>query len=173
MGFGKDGKGVIIREQSTITLGGLAAGVAVKGISEVALETTSFRIIKMEYFISQSGAFGAEGDEALIGFANDVLSVTEIAASLTVDGPKDRNDTPGRNTAEFAVWLLAQLKEPTDATTGYDRPLNMGRPMEKVLRWTFTPPEGWTWFAYNPLAGALTTGAVFRIHAKYYGVWVD
>ncbi len=175
MGFGKDGKGVIMRESATITVGALASGAVVKHTGGVSLQTTSFRILKTEYFISQNAAFAAEGDEVIIGIANGALSTAEIAASVTNNGPGDRNDTPEADVSERAVFLVGpQIKETQTATTGYGEPMpNNGMPMEFSLRWTFTPTEGWDWFAFNPLSGALTTGAVFLITAKHFGVWVD
>ncbi len=173
MGFGKDGKGQILRETVVITPGALGAAAVVEHTGGITLQTTSFRILKAEFFISQSGAFAAEGDEVIIGFANGELTAAEIAECINVDGPPDRNSRVDEERAMRAVWLLADLKEPTDGTTGYALPLNNGLPMEFTPRWTFTPTEGWDWFAFNPLAGALTTGSSFRITAKYFGVWVD
>ncbi len=168
MGFGKDGKGAIIRENVTITVGGLAAVAVIKGTSLSISE--DFRILKTEYFISQSGNWGAVGDEVIIGFADDELSVGEIAECLNVDGPVDRNDRLAEERVMRAVWSLIDLKG--DSTTVVMQPPNDGKFMEHKPRWTFSNPEGWTWFAYNPLSGALTAGAVFIINAKYFGVWV-
>ncbi len=172
MGFGKDGKGVIIREKPVITVGGLASIAVIKQAGGITLQSSDFRIIKTEYMIVQRGAFGAEGDSVLIGLADNELSVTEIAEAINVDGPVDKNDHVKMEQASRPVWLLAHIKEPHQSTTSYANIRDLA-PSEKVFRWTFTATEAWTWFAYNPLGGALTTGAVFVIFAKHYGVWVD
>jgi len=88
---------------------------------------------------------------------------------MTIDGPDDFNDRNGMERAERAVWLLVHLQEPQVGT--FSDPANNGLAIEKVLRWTFGPTEGWDWFAYNPSSAAITTGPVFRITAKIFGVW--
>ncbi len=176
MGFGKDHRGMILREKVTLTVGGLAANSVVFHTGGIILETTSFRILKTEYFVTQSGAFAAEGDEVIIGIANGELSAAEVASSLISAGPDDRNDRVGEELAMRAVWLTGpNIKEPADpaAVTTFSAPSNSGLLMSFSLRWTFTPTEGWNWFAFNPLGGALTSGAVFFITAKHFGVWVD
>ncbi len=169
MGFGKDGKGVIIRETVGLTIGALVAGAVVKHTAGLTLGE-DFRIIKTEFFVNQLANFGAVGDSIIIGICNGELSETEIAESLAVDGPNDRNDRVPEEQAMRAVWPIVHIKG--NSTTVPEQPPNDGLPMEKVLRWTFSNPEGWSWYAQNPLQGALTTGAVFQIRAKYFGVWV-
>lgn len=173
MGFGKDGKGVIIREIASITVGNLAARTVVKAAAGVTLQTTKFRILKTEYLITQTGSFGADGDSVFIGICDGELSASEIEECLEANGPNDRNDRVPEERAERPVWLLAHYKDPVDAGAGFPQPANNGLPMEHTPRWTFTPTEGWSYFAYNPLLGALTSGATFSIYAKHFGVWVD
>ncbi len=173
MGFGKDGKGAIIREVATITIGALAAGAAVKHTGGAVLQTTSFRILKTKYFLVMSTAFQGEFDQVLIGMANGALSVTEIAESISSNGPDDRNDRAGMETAERAVFLVAQMREPSAQANGINEAIGDNLALNENFRWTFTPTEGWDWFAFNPLGGAITTGAVVKIFAKHYGVWVD
>ncbi len=168
MGFGKDGKGVIVRETQTITVGGLTSGTTIKGGTLTLSE--DFRILKTEYLITQIGNWGAIGDEVVIGIADNELSVGEISECISIDGPLDRNDNVGHERSMRPVWLLLDLKG--DSTTTVKEPPNDGQMMTFNLRWTFSDPEGWTWFAFNPLAGSLTAGAVFNIIAKHYGVWV-
>ncbi len=174
MGFGKDGKGVIIREAVGIVPGGLASNAVIKSTSGgVTLGTTSFRIIKTEYLVSQGTAWQADGDQLFFGICNGDLTTAEIAETIQANGPTDRNDRTLQERAERAVWLLFDLKDPETTGATFSRTLNDGKPMEKSLRWTFTPTEGWDWFAFNPLGGAITTGAAFAIKATHYGVWVD
>ncbi len=172
MGFGKDGKGIILREVATITIGALAAGAVVKHTGGVVLQTTSFRILKTEYFAVMTTAFQGEFDQVLLGMANGALTTTEIAACITADGPDDRND-PDKEEAMRAVWLLAHLREQGDSANAINEALNNNMLMDVSLRWTFTPTEGWDWFVFNPLGGAITTGAVVSIVVKHFGVWVD
>ncbi len=166
MGFGKDGKGAILREATNITLSTLGAVTAIKAGTQLVLED-DFRVIKTEV----SGALdGAAADETpiLLGLADNELSVAEIGEAMNLNGPVDRNDRVAVERAERPVWVVGS----------YDSVFNRvaanagGAPLEKVLRWTFSNPEGWTWFAFNRTAATLTTGAVFRLEAKYFGVWV-
>ncbi len=172
MGFGKDGKGVIIKENVTVTPGALASGAVIKAAGGVGLQTTSFRIIKTQFFISQGTAWAGDGDELIFGLCNGELSVTEIAEAIQINGPIDRNDRDIEERASRAVWLLVDLKDPETSGVSFSAPPNNGLPIEKNFRWTFTPTEGWDWFAFNPLSGAITTGAVFNIKATHFGVWV-
>ncbi len=173
MGFGKDGKGQILRETVILTAGALGTQDVVKGTSGVVLQTTPFRILKTEYFFTQQGAFAGEGDEIILGIANGALTTVQIAACIVSDGPDDIND-PDSEEAMRAVWLVGpQLKETQFAADTYSEPMpNNGMPMSFSLRWTFAPTEGWDWFLFNPLGGALTAGAIFQVTAKHFGVWV-
>lgn len=172
MGFGKQGTGEILHERATLTIGGLAAAAAIKstaGLLDNLLD--DFRIIKTEYLISQVGNWGAVGDEIYFGICNGELTVAEIAANIVSNGPQNRNDRGRQESSMRAVWVLGQLKG--SSTTIVEDVLDGGKVQEKTLRWTFSNPEGWSWFAFNPLTGALTTGAVFSITAKHFGVWVS
>lgn len=166
MGFGKDGKGVIIRENTSITLGTLANGAAIKATGGQLAITEDFRIIKTEYLISFEGKT-ADENIITIGLADNELSVTEIAECLAVDGPLDRNDHLKNEQVMRPVWELAQLGAGTNGVIP-----DTGLPGERNLRWTFSDTDGWTWFAYNESGAALTTGTVVRIRAKHFGVWV-
>ncbi len=171
MGFGKDGKGAILRERTSVTVGGLAAGAVIKATAGIGGNLQEdFRILKTEYQIIQTGNWGAVGDQILIGVADNEMSVTEMAQCLTNDGPTDRNDRVSTEVSERPVWLLNHFVG--ESTTVLRQPAEDGKLMDMSLRWTFSDPEGWTWFAFNPLTGALTSGAVFLIQAKHYGVWV-
>ncbi len=175
MGFGKDGKGVIIREEVTITPGALVSKTVIKGTGGAVLQTTSFRILKTEYFIVQNNAWATNGDGIIVGLANGALTTVQIADCIDANGPDDRNDTVTADESMRAVWLLNLMKEPFDAGGVADasRQVNNGLPISFNPKWTFTPTEGWDWFAYNPFTGNLTSGASFIIIAKHFGVWVD
>ncbi len=166
MGFGKDGKGAMIRERHIITLGALVAGAVLKSDAQLAIEE-DFRIIKTEVFPSL--LTHAVGEAPIyFGIADNELSVTEIAEALEVDGPLDRNDRVKVEQAERPVWILGQfLGDQQDVS---DNPFPVG--IVKNLRWTFSNPEGWTWFAFNGGPDNLTTGAFLRLYAVHYGVWV-
>lgn len=168
MGFGKDGKGVIIREIVDITVGALADNSCIKqtagGLGSDLNE--DFRLIKTEYYIHANGWQAGEGP-VYVGVANNELTTTEIAESLTISGPQDRSDRLNEEKATRATWLFGSI----NASDAYRTPEGTP-PQEKSLRWTFTAGDGWTWFAHNNSGGTLTTGLVIRIIAKHFGVWV-
>ncbi len=169
MGFGKDGKGVIIRSYDTITLGALGAP-AVKKQDNALVLGEDFRMIKSEIYAHLFGAAFVEGDgPLLIGIANNELTATEIDECLAVDGPLDRNDRLSEERAMRAVFPLFLM--PNDVGNNLVEG-NYGKPHTDTIRWTFSNPEGWTVFAGNIGTGALTTGGVIILQQKYYGVWV-
>ncbi len=170
MGFGKDGKGVIIRDQNVITLGTLAADAVVKQTGPLAL-TEDFRMLKSEHWVTIQNATKVEADGPLIyGLANDELSVAEIAECLNVNGPLDPSDRGNQEQAERAVFPIAII----DFVEGTAREehFNDGKPYMHKKPWTYSKAAGFTTFAYNMGSGALTTGGQIRFNNIYYGVWV-
>ena len=169
MGFGKDGKGAIIREVGAITLGALGPGTTIKASSQISPEE-DFRILKTEVFTHVEG--GTADDVCLFGIANDELDVGQIAEAINADGPVDRNDREKTEQAERAVFVLAisELESGSGHLVGMDG-------QEGVIvhkkPWTYSNDEGWTFWAHNLNgASAMTTGTVIRFYAVHYGVWV-
>lgn len=167
MGFGKDGKGQILRENCAIALSTLADATAIKATSGglAGNMQEDFRIIKSEIFVYVEGHTVGEG-LITIGLADNELSVAEIAECLDVNGPVDRNDHLNAERVMRPVFEVCQIGETTMEIP------NEGLPLEKTFRWTFPAAEGWCWFAYNDSGAALTTGTIVRIRVKHYGVWL-
>lgn len=165
MGFGKDGKGVIIHEDVTIALLTLAGG-AVLSAGNVALQD-DFRIIKSEYFARLDGFTVAEGPLLLV-LADAELQDIEIAQACLAQ-PSDRNDNVENERSHRPVFNCGYFSG--NAATGQVGQSD-GRLAEKTIRWTFSDTEGWEWAILNLGSGALSTGAVVAVYAKHYGVWV-
>ncbi len=162
MGFGKDGKGAILRSDHLISLGTLAARASILLTGSITLGE-DFRVIKTEHFAQLVG--GTTDESILIGLADGELTTTEINSTLLLNGPTDRNDRDQVDQAMFPVWPLFMI--------GRDHPdPNNGMPIEKTLRWTFSNPEGWNLFAFNLSSGSLTTGSSIFVIEKAFGVWV-
>lgn len=167
MGFGKDGKGTIIRESGAITLSTLAANTALKDASPIAI-TEDFRIIKSEVSVVLQADNDGPASPLLFGICCGELSIAEIAEALETEGPVDRNDRLKVERAERPVWVIAVLAgNPVNNEVPND-----GIPIEKVLRWTFSDTDGWCFFVYNIGSGACVDGATVRFRAKHFGVWV-
>ncbi len=110
MGFGKDGKGQILYDQTNLAVGALAAKDAAVSASQYGTLVEDFRIIKMEYYI---GYFpqGA-GDFLLFGIANGELTAQQIEECLEAT-PQNYNDAVGTEQAGRQVFPLAILGEGT------------------------------------------------------------
>ncbi len=171
MGFGKDGKGAILKERVKITVGNLAADTGILSTSGNRISDAlqdDFRIIKTEYIVTKRDQTGGEGT-LLLGIADGELSLAEIEENIELAGPVDRNDRISTERAERPVWVLGHMGDNDDLVgvgSGGFQPTR-----EKVLRWTFSNPEAWDWFVYNS-GTILTAGTIVEIYAKHFGVWV-
>ncbi len=163
MGFGKDGKGVILYEQVAITLGALAARDVEAADANYSM-SDDFRIIKSEYYMDYGTQ--AAGDVIIVGIADGELTAAEIEECIEAS-PTDRNDNLTNERAMRPVWPLEILGE---NSTGSGNLLKEG---STSLKWTFSDAEAWQWWAYNlDASNALTTGGIVFIFAKHFGVWV-
>ncbi len=164
-GFGKDGKGVIIREDNAIALGNLAARSAIL-FPALALEE-DFRMLKSEIWALWDDFTDGDGDKAILGLACAELSLAEIEEALELNGPINRNDRLQDERATRPVWLIEGFHE-----GGSNAALRMAK-QEWKKRWTFSNADGWNFFVYNQSNSAMTTGSTVRLFATHYGVWVQ
>jgi len=168
MSFGKDGKGVIIRQLGLITLGALGSQVVIKESTPVPI-TDDFRMLKNMAFIRLAGATSVEGDGPIVvGICNNDLSVTAIKEALEAAGPLSRNDRDKDEAASRVVFPIVML----EFSPQIEADQAVFDPTEFTKAWTYSKGIGWSWFAYNLGAGALTTGATIRILNTSFGVWV-
>ncbi len=171
MGFGKDGKGVIIREQRSQALASLVIDDA-SGIGTKLAITDDFRMLKTRVQASVTGLTAGEGVGLQLGIADGDLSNEEIDAVLAAEGPVDANDILGNQTSMRPVWIIGSIN-PAVADTAATFVGDDGSPMiEFKPRWTFGSTTSWNWFVYNRGSGTLTTGATIKINAKSFGVWI-
>ncbi len=169
MGFGKDGKGALIRESTSLDLGTLGAVTAIKADAALVIGD-DFRLLKSEIMATLERDLGGTDEAVLIGIADNELSVAEIAECLVANGPIDRNDNLANERAMRPVWIIGQFRG-----VGAVETIHMGLPIiHKGKPWTFSNPEGWTFFAFNPTGAALadTNTPEVKLFATHYGVWV-
>ncbi len=169
MGFGKDGKGVIIRESRNQLLSTLdnQAGIIV----DTKLATLErYRMIKVELHATVVSLTSGEGTGLIIGIADGDLTLAEIEASIEAQLPLGPNDTVGAAIAERFVMFLGALDRET-GTVGMFENEQGGHMMSKTIRWTFARTKSWNYFVYN-LGDQLTTGSNLFLRAKSFGVWV-
>ncbi len=171
MGFGKDGKGVIIREarsQALATLGPLT-GIVID--TKIPI-TEDFRILKQEVIATITGLTAGEGAGLGLYLVDGQYSLAQFEASIEGTGPEGPNDSVD---AELSMRFTKFIGQ-TFAVAGADGVAvlrgDAGNSHCKVNpRWTFRSAQSWEFILYN--AGvALTTGSTVYIKAKSFGVWV-
>ncbi len=159
-GFGKDGKGYIMRDNFEQAPGTLAAQDVI-ATAHGALER-KFRILKTEGWISWNP--GAVGDTILVGIADANLTAAEIEECLEAL-PVDQFDVPAIEQIMRGVFPLAMLG--SDSTGFVD-----GHAILNKKGWTYDL-EGWTfWVRNQDSATALTASEVYW-SLTHYGMWVD
>ncbi len=173
MGFGKQGAGQILRNQTSIALGALAnkAGILVTtklGIAE------DFRMLKTEVIADISGLTAGQGNNLVLVLADGDLTLPEVEAQLDLAGPINPSDTPTEEVAMRYCNEIAVAKSMGVADTAvmfHDRetggPFIVAKP-----RWSFHKVASWNWIIYNRGA-SITTGATVRVVEKSYGVWLE
>ncbi len=172
MGFGKDGKGAILREQiSGAALGALAAkdGIVIAGGLTLRED---FRILKSEITALVIGLTSGQGEEGLsLHLCNGDLAEADIEACLETNGPLDRSDRDLAERAERFVRKIGVIRaEAADSEHTFSNEQGGGMLVVKP-RWTFSNASGWKYFVYND-GVLLTTGATVELMATHYGVWV-
>ncbi len=177
MGFGKDGKGAIVKEQSTITLAGLVGQDAVGDNSSVLLDA-DFRILKSEVTAVARGMTSLEGQGLILYMAEGDLSTTESEANIEQNGPIRMGSQIEEEIASRWVRRVGITVGPTvNETERVFRNKYGGGLLELKPRWTFRRARtsnlgGWNWVVYNS-GVTITTGGIIDLLATHYGVWVD
>ncbi len=173
MGFGKDGKGQMIRENLSQALGALGAATGIL-VGATATMGEDFRILRSDIKAFIEGFTALEGGAMELWMVNGELSLSEIEEVLELTGVSDRNDRIATERAERFVKYIGSFP---DLTGGISVRLISG--MEGRFgsatikpRWTFSNPEAWDYVVYNRSGTAIQTGATARLFAEHYGVWV-
>ncbi len=177
MGFGKDGKGAIVKEQVAVSMGALASLDAVGGDSSVVLDS-DFRILKSDITCVLRGITSLEGQGLILYMSQGQLTVAESEANIELRGPLRMGDKTAEEIASRWVRRVGITTGPTvNETERVMRNKYGGGLLELNPRWTFrrarTGTEGgWNWVIYNS-GETITTGGTAEILATHYGVWVD
>lgn len=170
MGFGKDGKGVIIRESRTQALATLAAATGlIIGTNLATLER--FRIIKAEVYATVIIRTSGDWASLRLGLADGDFTLAEIEEAIEANGPLGPNDNVTEAIAERPVWTLGETLGRGDADPLVFLNETGGGKMSMTIRWTFSRTKSWNWFVYNQGEQG-TTGATVVLRTKLFGVWV-
>ncbi len=176
MGFGKDGKGAIVKEHTTLTVGALTSLDAV-GVDSAVLLDMDFRILRSDITCVLSQVTSLEAQGLILYMAQGSLTTAEAEVNIEQNGPLRLGDKLLEEVADRWVRRVAITIGPTvNETERVMRNKYGGGLLDIEPRWTFrrgrTAGEGgWNWVIYN--AGpTVTTGIIAQIHATHYGVWV-
>ncbi len=169
MGFGKDGKGIIIRENRSQALGTLAQGSAIFIGTKLAI-LERFRMLRGEMYSTVVALTSGEGTGFIFGLADGDLSLAEVEAAIEANGPLGPNDTVGEAISDRPVWFLGAIDRETGTEALFENETG-GHMLVTKPRWTFGRTKSWNWFIYN-LGAAPTTGSTAFIRSKSFGVWV-
>ncbi len=174
MGFGKDGKGVIISELREQAIGSLGANTGIIIGTKLAL-ATRFRMLKVELTATLVDMTASEGLALQVYLADGNLTLVEFEAAIEQNGPISANQIAEGEKAMRPTWLMgagpAHLNNPV-AADGFMMVNGSGGPLlEAKPRWTFGIGNSWNWLVYNG-GKAITTGSTMKIKSKVYGVWV-
>ncbi len=165
MGFGKDGRGVIVRMNEQQALGTLGAVTAI--LAKNFAFTEDFRCISVNLDFTMSNLTLGQGPIGIY-LANGNMSVAEVAETLTVQGPLGPNAQTENEQAMRPVYRLGVF--------GHGEVLaeHMHFSSKRNIRWTFSNPDGISIFAFNhSTSSALsTTDPVVNIMGDIFGVWV-
>ncbi len=176
MGFGKDGKGAIVKEQTTFALLGLAARDIVVANSAVQLDM-DFRILRSDITATIVGVTSLEGQGLILYMAEGDLSDADMEANIEQNGPLRLGQQVEEEVASRWVRRVAMTIGPTVNETERVMRNKYGGPLIEIEpRWTFRRGRtatngGWNWGIYND-GVAITTGATMHLLATHYGVWV-
>lgn len=179
LGFGKDGKGVIVRHASSTTIGALTSVTAIKQGTPLLLDK-DFRIMKSEIHISIWDI--PDSRPLLCGIADNELTVAEIAEVIANIGPRDPGDRDEIEISERPVWVLGWMDAGAGGVGTHDAADDgqVSRTFVHKIPWTFYAAipdgsgteRGWTIWYYNPSGVALASGRGCVEIITHYGVWV-
>ncbi len=176
MGFGKDGKGAIVKEQTTFALAGLAGQDAVAANSSVQLDM-DFRILKSDITAVITGVTSLEGVGLILYMVEGDLNAADVEANIEQNGPVRLGSQVEEEIASRWVRRVGITTGPTvNETERVFKNKYGGALLDLTPRWTFRRARsatdgGWNWDVYND-GVTLTIGATVRILATHYGVWV-
>ncbi len=169
MGFGKDSKGVIIRELKSQALGALSSSTGIIVGSPLAT-LERFRMLKAEIVATIVGLTGGEGSGLALYLVDGNFTLAEFEAAIENSGPVGPNESEEEEVSErFNVW--AGMTDYEIATESVFHNEMGGTLLAVKPRWTFARSKSWNWILYNH-GVALTTGATVKLNCKDFGIWV-
>ncbi len=173
MGFGKDGKGVIIVEKREQALGTLAQNTGILIATNLAT-LERFRMLKTEVICTLTNVATTELGGIVLYLADGDLTLAEIEEAIETEGPLGPNDQIAEAIVMRPVFRVGAAKMASGAGALEATHLinDEGGPLLSINpRWTFARTKSWNWVIYNN-GPAPTTGTIAKIMAKNFGIWV-
>ncbi len=169
MGFGKDGKGAMLRQHQQMALATLAndAGIILGTKPPI---NDDFRMLKWEGVCTIENCTNGEAGALSLWMVDGDLSLAEAMAALDSNAPTDLNDNPGEAVASRFVKLIAVLVGDTgDERTFIGR--NGSPVLELPIRWTFASTKSFNFLIVND-GDQLTTGCIVNLRGTAFGVFI-
>ncbi len=176
MGFGKDGLGAIVKEQTAFSLGAIAADDLQGANSAVQLDS-DFRILRSDITAVLTGMTSLEGQGLILYMAEGDLTDADSELNIEQNGPLRMGQQVEEEIADRWVRRVGITVGPTvNETERVVRGEGNSGLLSIEPRWTFRRGRtatngGWNWLIYNS-GIAITTGGSCKIIATHYGVWV-
>ncbi len=169
MGFGKDNKGVIIRQSISQAILTLAPDTGLI-ITAAPVILERFRMLKSEVYANVEGLQTNEGRGLSLWLADGDLTLAQIEECIELSGaPLGPNDPVEAAIAERFVMFVGAAGGST-ISHFHDRETNAPYCIIKP-RWTFARTKSWNFVLYN-IGSVMTTGATVNLRVKNFGVWV-
>ncbi len=153
-----------LKTRDSIPLGALAADTVIKETSPLAL-TEDYFVISTDVAISWRNGTAGQGP-IQIGWANNDLSVTEIAEALDA-APVNRDDVIGIERMRRPVRIIGNI----DVSTG-DGTIGDGEKIKTVIRKRIGSSIGQCFWARNRSGATLTTGNIVQLDGMINGRWL-
>ncbi len=176
MGFGKDGKGAIVKEQTTFSLGALA-GQDLVGVDSAVLLDQDYRILRLDVTCVLTGVTSLEGQGLVLYMSQGIFTEQQVESNIEQNGPTRPGERVEEEIAERWVRRVGiTIGSTVNETERVMRNKYGGGLLSLEPRWTFRRGRvagegGWNWNIYND-GVTVNTGITARVLATHYGVWV-
>ncbi len=172
MGFGKDGKGVIMPQAIQVAAGDFSSNAA-QLVGTAPAIRDDFRMLKTEGTCIVKNLTSTEGSGLKLYLADGEYTLTEIEEAIEQSqGPLDANSTQSAEIADRFIRLVgvSELASAAGNTVVF-RGMNGSPILSFNPRWTFGTAGSWKWVIYNR-GVTLTVGATINLDMTNYGVWI-
>ncbi len=169
MGFGKDKKGVILRQSISQAILTLATDTGLIITAKPAI-LERYRMLKSEIYANVEGLTGSQGRNLSLWLADGDLTLAEVEAAIELSGgPLGPNDPVDEAVAERFVVFCGAGGGGNPVAHFHDRETNAPFMIIKP-RWTFARTKSWNFIVYN-MGEVMVTGATINLRVKNFGLW--